>query len=452
MKRTHDTALRPYVQLRLEQIREADLLVGIPSCNHEQTIAHVIQRISGGLFEHYPAYRSVILVSDAGSTDDTQDVAMLCPTLRWQEKLANACRGTPGQASAFWAILEAAERLGVKACAVAVPDLWSNDSAWVKRLLDPVLEKGQDLVASVYPHGGCTHTEANDVAYPLTRALYGKRLRQPTGGDLAFAARLVRQYLACGFSKTDAAGLAPDLWMTTQALISGASVCQAHVGGKRLRRKADAAFLADEFARVCGALFLLMEEHAAHWEAVRGSEPVLTFGEAEPEETEAPCIDLPWLAREFQEGLRRFRPLWRASFSEDLWQAVERLDEVPPSTFHLPSSIWARLLYELASVHRRAPTHGLRMLSAMAPLCLARVASVCSQAAGLDATGLEALVEENARAFEEHKDRLREQWSGDDFFGTSTRVPFAAPGGPGGVPGQARVPSVDPRPTVVAGC
>ena len=33
-------------------------------------------------------------------------------------------------------------------------------------------------------------TITNTIVYPLTRALYGKRIRQPIGGDFGFSGRL----------------------------------------------------------------------------------------------------------------------------------------------------------------------------------------------------------------------------------------------------------------------
>jgi hypothetical protein len=71
----YDTALRAYTSKRIEEIRRADILVGIPCYNNEGTIPHVIRMVSHGLFRHYKDLRSVIFVADGGSTDDTRDAA-----------------------------------------------------------------------------------------------------------------------------------------------------------------------------------------------------------------------------------------------------------------------------------------------------------------------------------------------------------------------------------------
>ncbi|MFH0777150.1 MAG: hypothetical protein V2A71_00830, partial [Candidatus Eisenbacteria bacterium] len=39
---------------RIKQIQSADLVVGIPSYNNAQTIAHVVRAVSAGLARHFP--------------------------------------------------------------------------------------------------------------------------------------------------------------------------------------------------------------------------------------------------------------------------------------------------------------------------------------------------------------------------------------------------------------
>ena len=68
------SALRPYAWKRLEEIEKADILVGIPSFNNEKTITHVVQMVSHGLNKYFRDQKSVIMIADGGSTDDTREV------------------------------------------------------------------------------------------------------------------------------------------------------------------------------------------------------------------------------------------------------------------------------------------------------------------------------------------------------------------------------------------
>jgi len=60
----YNTALRRYTAKRIEEIRNADILVGIPCYNNEKTIGQVIQMVTHGLDKHYRDFRSVIFVAD----------------------------------------------------------------------------------------------------------------------------------------------------------------------------------------------------------------------------------------------------------------------------------------------------------------------------------------------------------------------------------------------------
>ena len=91
----YDTAFRAYLARRIEQIEKADIVVGIPCYNNQATIANVIKQVSSGLAKHYKSARSVILISDGGSTDDSCEVARDQEIMPWQEKLSSSIAGLP---------------------------------------------------------------------------------------------------------------------------------------------------------------------------------------------------------------------------------------------------------------------------------------------------------------------------------------------------------------------
>ena len=94
----YDTAFRPYLAKRIEQIESADIVVGIPCYNNDATIVHVLKQVSHGLAKHYKSARSVILISDGGSTDDTLMIAAAASrSFRHSRRLAGfAGRDTAG--------------------------------------------------------------------------------------------------------------------------------------------------------------------------------------------------------------------------------------------------------------------------------------------------------------------------------------------------------------------
>ena len=102
------TAIRGYTAKRIEEIRNADILVGIPCYNNEKTIAHVIQMVSHGLDTALPGLRNVIMVADGGSTDDTREAAKEFQIKPWQEKIVSIYRGPAGKGTALRSVFEAA--------------------------------------------------------------------------------------------------------------------------------------------------------------------------------------------------------------------------------------------------------------------------------------------------------------------------------------------------------
>ncbi|HSH70064.1 MAG TPA: glycosyltransferase family 2 protein [Deferrisomatales bacterium] len=408
--RHFSTALRPYVQKRLEEIREADILVGIPCYNNEDTLLHVVQSVSHGIFEHFRDYRAVIMIADGGSTDDSRDRVVEFQVRPWQEKLITVYRGVGGKGSALRAIFEAAHRLRVKACVCVDSDLRSINPDWVKYLIDPVLEQDYEFVAPVYSRYKYDGTITNNIVYNLVRTLYGKRIRQPIGGDFAFSAGLAKHYLDQDVWDGDIARFGIDIWMTITALTEGARVCQANLGVKVHDAKDPGEALGPMFRQVCGTLFSLMEQTEAAWLPVRSSEVVPVFGMEQTLSPEPIQVNQARMVKEFQEGMRLFGPVWKELFSTQVFGDLERAYALDAAHFLLPVDTWVKLLYELAARYHGLRDHRMKMLSVMTPLYLARVASFINRTREMDNAGAESVVEEQAQAFEEHKPYLIECW------------------------------------------
>ncbi len=411
MSRDYDTALRPYVQKRLEEIREADILVGIPCYNNEDTIVHVLQMVSHGINVHYRGARAVIMVADGGSTDDTRDRVLDFQLKPWQEKLITIYRGIGGKGSALRAIFETAHRLKVKACACVDSDLRSINPDWVKYLLDPVFEKGYEFVSPVYSRYKYDGTITNNIVYSLVRTLYGKRIRQPIGGDFAFSRGMAKHYLEQEVWGTDIARFGIDIWMTTTALRTGAKVCQANLGVKIHDAKDPSEALGPMFRQVCGTLFALMEEHEAYWLPIRGSEAVPVLGMEATLEPEPVVVNHGRMVTEFQEGMRLFGSLWKEIFSEEVFAALEEAYALPTEEFRFTTEVWVKLLYELAAKYHHLADHRMKLLSVMTPLYLGRVASFVTRTRDMDSKAAEEVVEEQAVKFEEQKDYLVNLWT-----------------------------------------
>jgi glycosyltransferase involved in cell wall biosynthesis len=406
----YDTALRAYTSKRMEEIENADILVGIPCYNNEGTIAHVIQMVTHGLAKYYKDRRSVILIADGGSTDDTREVAKEFEIKPWQEKVTSIYRGPAGKGSAFRSIFEAAKRLKVKACMVVDSDLRSITSDWVRYLLEPIVEKGYQYVSPIYSRYKYDGTITNNIVYNLTRALYGLRIRQPIGGDFAFDGELAAYYIDQDVWNTDVARYGIDIWMTTNAITNNFKICQSNLGVKIHDAKDPAESLGPMFRQVVHTLFVLMEQHEAEWKAIKGSRTVPTFGLQEFKEPEPIKVNLDRLVTEFKTGFRQFRGLYQDIFCPDCFEELRRCAGKAKTKFVMPVSTWVQVLYETAATFHHWTHNRTQLVNLVTPLYLGRVASFINQTKRMTSFQAEEVVEEQAQVFEDHKGYLIEIW------------------------------------------
>ncbi|MCE5330010.1 glycosyltransferase, partial [bacterium] len=172
---------------QINQIKSADIVVGIPTYNNENTIAKVMTNSGDGLKKYYPALKSVIFNADSNSDDKTTDIVGKTRLPKGVEKISTGYIGEKGKGAAIRTILEGARMLDAKVCIICEADTRSVTPEWIYSLANPVLKSGYGFVSPYYIRNEHDATINNALAYPLTRALYGLRIRQPIGGDFSFS-------------------------------------------------------------------------------------------------------------------------------------------------------------------------------------------------------------------------------------------------------------------------
>ena len=382
----------------LARVGSADLLVGIPSFNNAATVGHVARTAAEGLRTHFPGARVIIVNADGGSKDGTP--AMVARSTGDIPTITGAYVGPPGKGSAFRAIFEVATKLGVEACAVVDSDLRSITPEWIKRLISPIRAGTADYVTPLYARHKFDGTITNNVAYPLTRALYGLRIRQPIGGEFGFSPALARDFLD-GTSlgridvwSTDVARFGIDIYMTTTALVTGRRVVQAFLGAKIHDPKDPGADLAPMFTEVVGTLFRLAIANPDRWNDVRGSRATPVVGSIDPVEPEAVNASVDILRQKYAAGRIEHQDDWNEILSRPV---PERIDE----------AAWARISFDFLAASRKRPDDIQRYVTAMVPLYFLKVASFIEEATDLDTAAAEQLVETQALAFEALKMEYR---------------------------------------------
>ena len=401
-----------------------DIVVGIPSYNNARTIGHVVRAAHAGLIKYFPTWRAVIVNSDGGSTDGTREVVeqanlhsqeLLMVNHRQQpvQRLTTPYHGVPGKGSAFRTVFRIAELLHARACAVVDADLRSINPDWFELLIWPVLEREFDYVAPYYKRHKYDGTITNSIVYPLTRALYGRRVRQPIGGDFGLSGRLVRHLLGQDVWATDVARYGIDIWMTTNALAGGFKVCQAYLGAKIHDAKDPGADLSAMLMQVVGSVFDLMETHYAVWSNASNSEPAPLFGFPFEVGLEPVAINLARMIGAFAQGCRDLRPIYEQFLSAATLENLSRAATLPAESFILPDEIWATVIYDFALAHHRRILNREHLLKSLTPLYLGWVASFARQTEPENATQVEERIEKLCQVYEHLKPSLVSHWGAE---------------------------------------
>ncbi len=404
--------LPPATVTALDAAGPADLLVGIPVLNQIRSITQAVSSVATGLAKYFPTLKTRVLVADAGSQDGTLDALQT-----WRETAPPTppvqdvrLTESPQRGRAILAILAAVARLKARGCVLLDADLTSATAEWVEQLLTPLLREEAEFVSPTYTRAVSEGTLSTNLLAPLTRALYGKRIQQPLGGCVALSAGLVDRFLQADIWTSDLVVHGADLWMTTEALVSGARVVETHLGRKFVEASSAQPDLATTVTQVVGPLFGLMERYQATWDEVLGSVPLPTFGS--PAALHPPVGDAPVnrMVRAFRMGLKDLLPVWEQVASEDTLGHLYPLGLLPVEEFRFPPTVWARVVsdFAVACHERRLPRDHL--LRALTPLYLGRVAAFLLEAQAAPPPRLPDILENIGRAFEAEKESLRARW------------------------------------------
>lgn len=413
--------LRKEVQEKLSEIQRADIVVGVPSYNNASTIGHVVRAVQAGISKYFPDRSAVLVNSDGGSKDDTAGVvtkamlddfgSLLIPQrMNPMEKIITPYHGVPGKGSAFRTIFEIAKELEAKACAVVDSDLRSITPEWIDLLLRPVLERGYDFVAPYYLRHKYDGTITNSLVYPITRALYGLRIRQPIGGDFGFSGELAKFYLTKDVWESDIARFGIDIWMTTTAVANKFRVCQSFLGAKIHDPKDPGADLSAMLHQVMSTVFELMIEYHDVWKNVQDSQPTEVFGFRYGVGLEPVHVHLERMIDKFTLGLQELSPLWERFMPPEVLEYLRSIPPRPWEKFHMPIDIWVDLVYSFALAYHTRVMNREHLLKSLTPLYLGRVASFIVSTLESGAEEVEEIIEKSCLKFEEKKDFLLENW------------------------------------------
>ncbi len=254
---------------QLIDVGEADVLVGVPTYNNAATVGQVVQTIRAGLLKYFPRERAVIVNADGGSRDETSNLVRGASindlqhstdlnALRTLHSISAEYAGGPATGTALRTILASAELLRVSACAVVSPESTTIEPEWIERLLRPVYQGNVDFVTPLYRRHKFDGLLMSNLVYPMTRAFYGKRVREPYASEFSFSGPLASHFLTQEIWVHEVGQTGTEIALTISAITGGFRLAQSFLGVKP-RLDTRSADLVDAMRQTVGALFWSLE-------------------------------------------------------------------------------------------------------------------------------------------------------------------------------------------------
>lgn len=330
----------------------------------------------------------------------------------------------PAQAAAeFWAgvsanqraVLSLADSLNARVCIVLGSDLAALNAHSIQLLAYAILDRQCGLAMPIYPASKYDGLLNSGILSPLSRALYGRRVRYPLAFDFA-----VSGALCATLSRTSPVAASSGdalLWPVTIAATqhSQVPVGQVHIDVQH-KVATEGLELSAVLGQLAGSLFQEMDLCASHWQRIRGSQATPAWGNAGEGSSDGQAIDPQPMLDSFLLGAKSLDEVWRLIVPPNSLIELRRLTRLPAEQFRMPDDLWASVVYDFALAWRLRTISRGHLLGALTPLYLGWVASYVREVSGLSNAAAEQRLEQLARAWEEKKPYLLSRWRWPDRF------------------------------------
>ena len=380
-----------------------------------------MQAVRDGLLRHFPRDRAVIINADGGSRDGTPELVTSASisdvqsfsnmyALRTLHCISTVYSGDPTYENALRTILAAAELLRAKACTVISPDSINIEPAWMERLLGPIYREKFDFVTPVYRRHKFDGLLLRNLVYPMTRALYGKRIREPYAVDFAFSGGFCSHFVEQHLRDDETVWPGTELGLTIAALAGGFRLYQSFLGTRpQLTQSADD--LVPALRQTVGALFLTLESNFQRWSENGDSQAIPSLGPEFELSGEPIRVNRKRLYQMFSSGVADLEPVLKSILSPATLLEVQGTTKLGEEEFRYTDELWVRTVYEFATSFHKSIINRDHIIQALAPLYRGKVYTFLIENRDASSQEVEASVESLCLAFERLKPYLLAQWN-----------------------------------------
>ena len=394
-------------------VGRVDLLVGAPYIASAEQAAHLVRAVRGCFRTHFPRMRAALLHADRPETRSAPSVVQLSwaedgntSGLRTTHLISATVPPHDTGAAAVRVILAAAELLQANAVVVIDPDAGDLTPERVATFAAPLQNSQVDLLTPVPPRPPDAGLLVTQLVRPLTRAIYGRDLREPLLPEFGASLRFARHCAGRDFD-LDRARWTTHYWIAAEALAGRFTITQVPRGPRRAPMQRGSAGLAAVFQEVVASIFSSLEATAGAWHAQPANDDIpLQAGEAAP----AAATDTAALLETFASDVRNLDEILRRILTEDTLLALHAAAGHGGGG-RLPAPLWADVVGDfLIAYHHHVmlPEH---IVQALLPLYIARTGTFLLEHATSPPPAVEDAVQELCGWFDQIRPRIIERWA-----------------------------------------
>ena len=387
----------------------------MPCFDKAETIPHAVRAASEGLSLYFGERAGLIVLIGNGTAEELdlfRGTPADVPKLYLKVETA-----TLHQSAGFRHMFQKICELGAEATVMICPDREAIVPDRVYSLGTPLFESF-DYVSPLYLRHKWKDLLNNNLVYPMTRSLYGRRVRNPISGEFGFSGRLARLAGNGSDERGTDSLLGMDLWMATLALSNNLSVCQSFVRGPVLYGSQHNGVGSHRFFReIVRTLFDLMIRCESFWMKVKWSKPTAVRPNADGPEP-MPALDNPQAAlkdlhMEFEQGCCKNLSLLKSVLSTVAYEQLTAALSKKQEEFGFSTELWAKILFDTAVAYRDAKEVRGDLLDFLLPVYQGRIHSYLKETRTMTAAQAEMYVENECTIFEETKTHLITRWKGE---------------------------------------
>ena len=416
-----ETLLSDEFLRQLINIGEVDIVVGLSTHNHAKTIGPVMGTIQAGILKCFPRERVAIINADGGSQDGTPELVEHASigdlwhgskvyALRTLHSISVRYARLPDPAKALQTILAAADLLRARACVMISPDSTTIQPDWLQLLARPVYYDNFDLVCPIYQRQRFEGALVRNLLYPMTRSMYGSRIREPYGSEFAISGRVATDCLSNGVMNQDWGRMGPEISITIFALAGKYRVCQSFLGAKQPASRGAHDMVA-AMRRTVGALFASLDSNFPVWSAVSGSQSIPTMGAQVDVPEESARINRKRLLEMFAGGVAQLAPVLSSILSPSSISELQRIAALGIDEFEYPAELWTKTVLEFAASYHKSTINRDHIIQALVPLYRGRSLTFLAETRDGAGEDMERREESLCADFERLKPYLLEIWA-----------------------------------------